>query len=123
MNKSIPIRNSKIQNSQNNSEYNNSIQPMNNNDIIKKFISKRSKQLQQVIIESSNSSESVGESDESEDNENMDFKYRREFNLQKFRNNLIEELNDSFMIYSKEIYSAFVRKNMLKIGQLKGLEE
>ena len=102
MNASIPLRNSQSKNLQNNTDYNNSIKTLNKNDIIRKFISKRSRQLQQVVIESSNSSESAGESVESEDNENMDFKYRREFNLQKFKNNLVEELNDCFMIYSKD---------------------
>ena len=96
------LKNSQLEKSQNSSNNKNSIKPLNKKDIIRKFISKRSKQMQKLEIDSSSSSISDGESVETEDNENIDFKYRNQFNLKVFRNDLIEELTYSYMIYSQD---------------------
>jgi len=71
------------------------------NEYIKKYISKKSKQMQQYEIDSNNSSEEEESKDES-DNDNIDFKYRNEFDFKKFRNKLIEDINYSYMIYSQD---------------------
>ena len=97
-----PLKNSQLERSLNSSNNNNSIKPLNKKDIIRKFISKRSRQMQKLEIDSSSSSLSDGESVETENNENNNFKYRKKFNLKEFRNDLIEELTYSYMIYSQD---------------------
>ena len=74
---------------------------INKNEYIKKYISKKSKRMQQYEIDSNNSSEDEESKDES-DNENIDFKYRNQFDFKKFRNKLIEDINYSYMIYSQD---------------------
>lgn len=80
---------------------------INKNEYIKKYISKRSKQMQQYEIDSNNSSEDEESKDES-DNENIDFKYRNQFDFKTFRNKLIEDINYSYMIYSQDDISNMV---------------
>ena len=81
---------------------NNYIMPTNKTDVIRKFISNKSRIIEQDEENSNISSDSDGEIDKNEEKENIDFKYRREFNFKKFRNDLIEELNYSYMMYSKD---------------------
>ena len=86
---------------------NNANKNINKNEYIKKYISKKSKQMQQYEIDSNNSSED-DESKEESDNENIDFKYRNQFDFKKFRNKLIEDINYSYMIYSQDDISNMI---------------
>ena len=76
---------------------------INRNECVKKYISKKAKQMQKSDINSSNSSsEDKGSYDEDNNYENINFKYRDKFDLNKFREDLIEETSNSYMLYSKE---------------------
>lgn len=75
------------------------------NVCIKKYITKKSKQFQKYENNSNSSNYSDNEESESieeEPNDNIDFKYSKKFNLKEFKNNLIEEINNSYMIYSND---------------------
>ena len=77
---------------------------ININISVKQYISKKSKQIQKCDSNSSNSSEDKKslEEEDDDDYENIDFKYRNKFDIKKFRDDLIKEVNYSYMIYSKE---------------------
>lgn len=112
---------SQRQNSQDST--NNVNKNINKNEYIKKYISKKSKQMQQYEIDSNNSSEDEESKDES-DNENIDFKYRNQFDFKKFRNKLIEEINYSYMIYSQDDINNMVLlvKSPLFVQMMNSLE-
>ena len=105
------LKSSQTEISQDNNSQNNNTNKQTN--IIKKYITKKSKQIQKSEINSSDSSEDVGSKDNeyNDDNDgNYDndkdniyyFKYKNKFDLTKFKNNLIEEINYSYMIYSQD---------------------
>lgn len=103
---------------------------INRNECVKKYISKKSKQMQKSDINSSNSSEEKGSYDEDNNYENIDFKYRDKFDLNKFCKDLIEETNNSYMLYSKEeidniilLIKSPIFIRMLNILELKDIKE
>ena len=90
------------QDSQNNLSNN----QIDTNACIKKYITKKSKQFQKCENNSNTSNysdnEDNEESIEEEASENIDFKYSKKFNLKEFKNKLIEEINNSYMMYSND---------------------
>ena len=104
---------------------------INRNECVKKYISKKAKQMQKSDINSSNSSsEDKGSYEEENNYENINFKYRDKFDLNKFREDLIEETSNSYMLYSKEemdniilLIKSPIFIRMLNILELKDIKE
>ena len=102
---------------------------------VKKYITKKSKQFQKCenSSNSSNSSNNEEESYEEEPNKNINFRFRKKFNLQKFKKNLIEEINNSYMMYSNDDIDNMIllvqspifieMMNSLEIEEIKELEK